>query len=167
LTIGNPDNWRNKVNTQQNQIKQLKKIQNPIARKRYVIYFQLPPELGQLFFAEETANKMRGVSEKNNLTDDQLRRASHTAGMILLGEVNIVNFVKTLQEKCELEEEPARQLARDINQAVFLPVKESLKQIHKVPEWPQEDEPEGKKQEETPEETGAQLNGNVVDLKGE
>lgn len=106
----------------------------------------------------ETANKIHQVGEKNNLNENQLWWASHTAGMIILGETNIVNFVKTLQEKCKLTEEPARQLARDINQAIFLPVKENLKKIHKVPQWPREDET--KEPSVSP-----KIEGNVVNLK--
>jgi len=106
----------------------------------------------------KTADKIREVAKKNNLNDSQLRLASHTVGMVLLGETNIVDFVKTLKEKCKLTEEPARQLARDINQAIFLPVKEDLKKIHKVPQWPREDET--KEQQVSP-----QIEGNVVNLK--
>ncbi|MBU2068286.1 hypothetical protein KKE13_01765 [Patescibacteria group bacterium] len=144
-----------------NQIKSVQGISDPLIRQRYLKYFQLPQNIRQIFFTVETADKVYDLAKKNRLTDDQLWYASHTTGMILLGEVNIVDFVKTLQEKCKLGEEPARQLARDINQAIFLPVKESLKQIHKVPEWPREREPE-------PQQTkGPQINGNVVDLKRE
>ncbi|MBU1292432.1 hypothetical protein KKH07_03115, partial [Patescibacteria group bacterium] len=123
-----------------NQIKSVQGISDPLIRQRYLKYFQLPQNIRQIFFTVETADKVYDLAKKNRLTDDQLWYASHTTGMILLGEVNIVNFVKTLQEKCKLAEEPARQLARDINQAIFLPVKESLKQIHKVSQWPREEE---------------------------
>ena len=143
------------------QINQLKKIRDPLIRKQYLVYFQLPQELRRLFFAEETANKIRIIAKKNNLNDKQLWWTSHITGKILLGEINIINFVKTLQEKCGLAEEPARKLARDINQTIFLPVKESLKKIHKVSKWPREDEAL------SPEPTGPRLEGNVVDLKGE
>jgi len=143
------------------QINQLKKIKDPLIRKQYLVYFQLPQELRRLFFAEETANKIRIIAKKNNLNDKQLWWTSHITGKILLGEINIVDFVKTLQEKCRLAEEPARKLARDINQVVFLSVKESLKKIHKIPKWPREDEAL------PPEPTGPRLEGNVVDLKGE
>jgi len=143
------------------QIKSVQGITNPLVKQKYLRYFQLPQDIRQIFFALETADQIYNVAKRNGLNDNQLWGASYTAGLILLGEINIINFVKALQEKCKLREEPARQLARDINQAIFLPVKESLKQIHKVPEWPREREPE-------PQQTkGPQINGNVVDLKRE
>ncbi|MBU1255924.1 hypothetical protein KKE74_02720 [Patescibacteria group bacterium] len=141
-----------------NQIKSIQKINDPLIRQRYLKYFQLPQDIREIFFAAETADKVYDVAQKNNLNENQLWWASHTAGMIILGETNIVDFVKTLQEKCELTEEPARQLARDINQAIFLPVKEDLKKIHKVPQWPREDETK-----ET--QVSPKIEGNVVNLK--
>jgi len=140
------------------QIKKAQEITDPLIKQRYIKYLQLPEDLRQIMFNEETANKIYQVGGKNNLNENQLWWASHTAGMIILGETNIVNFVKTLQEKCKLTEEPARQLARDINQAIFLPNKENLKKIHKVPQWPRENET--KEPSASP-----QIEGNVVNLK--
>ncbi|PIV10268.1 MAG: hypothetical protein COS49_01385 [Candidatus Portnoybacteria bacterium CG03_land_8_20_14_0_80_41_10] len=122
------------------QIKRLKKIEDLTVRKRYSIYFQLPPETRRLFFSETVAGQMEKIGSKNSLNKEQLAQASYITGLILLGEINIVNFVKSLQEKCGLAEESARQLARDINQVIFLPVKENLKKIHQVPFWPREEE---------------------------
>lgn len=150
-------------------IKNLEGIADPLIRKRFLKYFQLPQDLRQTIFSVETSNKINKVAGKNRLNKNQLWWASHTTGMILLGEINIVNFVKTLQEKCHLDRESARQLARDINQAVFLSVKESLKKIHKVSEWPRENETTSLKSETTEaslEPSGPKINGNLVDLKG-
>jgi len=140
------------------QMKKAQEITDPLIKQRYLKYLQLPEDLRQIMFTEETASKIYQVGGKNNLNENQLWWASHTAGMIILGETNIVNFVKTLQEKCKLTEEPARQLARDINQAIFLPVKENLKKIHKVPQWPRENE----KKEPV---VSPKIEGNVVNLK--
>jgi len=123
-----------------NQIKQLNKIQDPLVKRRYTIYFQLPEDVRRLFFDEKSADQMNQIAKKNNLDVAQLRQASYISGMVLLGETNIVDFVKTLKEKCGLGTEQARQLAREINSAVFLPIKESLKKIHRVSDWPREEE---------------------------
>ncbi|MFH1461029.1 MAG: hypothetical protein ABIF84_01225 [Patescibacteria group bacterium] len=145
------------------QIKKLRGIIDPLIKQRYLKYFQLPQDIRQIMFAVETADKIWGISQKNKLNDDQVWWASHTTGMILLGEINIVDFVKTLMEKCQLNEQTSRQLARDINQVIFLPVKESLKTIHQVPEWPREQETN--QTTVAPTETGPRLEGNVVNLK--
>jgi len=141
-------------------------------QERYLIFLRLPQDLQRVMFDMETVNTIIQIGQKNNLNNDQRWWTSHTIGMILLSEVNIVNFVKTLQEKCQLDETLARQLARDINQVIFLPVKQSLKKVHQISEWPREDEPT---RPTTPEPTiptapklnGPRIEGNIVDLKQE
>jgi len=122
------------------QVKQIKKIKDPLTKRRFAVYFQLPENIRRLFFDEKSADKMNAIARKNNLNENQLRWSSYIAGLVLLGETNIVDLVKTLGDKCRLTDEKAKQLARDINSAIFLSVKESLKKIHRVAEWPREGE---------------------------
>lgn len=149
------------------QVRMWDEIEESLSEKHienYANYSSLPNEFKKHFASSKTAQEIQIIIEKHQLLGEPAKQLPHIVAMIMLGETNIVNFVKTLQEKCKLKEEPARQLARDINQAIFLPVKESLKQIHKVPEWPRESKPEEK---EPPRPVGPQLNGNIVDLKRE
>ncbi len=139
------------------QIKQLQDISDPIIRQRYLKYFQLPENLRKIMFSEETASKISEIAKKNNLNDDQTWWTSYIAGMILLGETNIIDFLKSIEKECKLERELARQLARDINSEIFLPVKDDLKKIHKISVWPRENENE---KSNIP-----QSNGNIVNLK--
>lgn len=143
----------------QSLIKKTEGISDPLVKKRYIKYFQLPQDLRKTIFSEETASKMLEIAKKNNLNDDQTWWASYIAGMILLGETNIIDFLRSVEKECNLERESARQLARDINSAIFLPVKDDLKKIHKISEWPRENE-NMNKNSNTP-----QLNGNIVNLK--
>lgn len=141
-------------------------------QKRYLIFLRLPQDLQKAMFDMKTVNVIETVSQENNLSNDQRHWASHTVGVILLGEVNIVDFVKTLQEKCQLDEASARQLARDINQAIFLSIKQSLKKIHQISEWPREDEPTKPTTPKpvipaAPKPNGPRIEGNLVDLKQE
>ncbi|MBU1177270.1 MAG: hypothetical protein ABIG88_02985 [Patescibacteria group bacterium] len=139
------------------QIKQLQKITNPLVKKRYLIYFQLPPGLQQMMFNTEIAGKIKKIAEDNNLNKTQTWSMSYIVGMILLGETNIIDFLKSIEKECKLERESARQLARDINSEIFLPVKDDLKIIHKISEWPRENE--------NRESIMPQINGNIVNLK--
>ena len=141
------------------QIKQLKKIDNLSIRKKYLKYFQLPNNLREIVFSAETADKIIKIAKKNNLNNDQIWQTSYITGMILLGEINIINFLESIEKECKLEKEAARQLARDINSAIFLPVKDDLKKIHNISEWPRENENTNQRIE-TP-----KLNGNIVNLK--
>lgn len=121
----------------------------------------VPDKLKTRSASIQTSENVKKIGEKHRLQEETIRKLSYTTGMILLGEVNIVDFVETLQKECGLTEEPARKLARDINQAIFLPVKESLKKIHKVPAWPREEETP------SPEPATPRVEGNIVNLKEE
>jgi len=139
--------------------KQVQNIADPIIRQKYLKYFQLPKNLRQIIFAVETADKMGGIAKKNTLNNDQTQQISYITGMVLLGETNITDFLKSIEKGCKLEREQARQLARDINSLIFLPIKDDLKKIHKISKWPRENENVNKNS------NVPQLNGNVVDLK--
>ncbi len=141
------------------QIKNLQGIINPLIKQRYLKYFQLPENLRKIIFSAETADKIKKIAEKNNLDSTQTWSMSYIVGMVLLGETNIIDFLKSIEKECDLEREQARLLARDINSSIFLPVKDDLKKIHKISEWPRENENINK----TPD--MPQVNGNIVNLK--
>lgn len=148
------------------QIKMWDEIETSLDEKNITIntnFHALPDNLRMHIASIRTAETIRIIGQKHQIPEDQIPQLSYIIAMILSGEINIVDFVKTLQEKCRLKEEPARQLARDINQEIFLPVKESLKKIHQVPEWPRESNPTDQPTES--ESAEPQLKGNVVNLK--
>jgi len=122
------------------QIQKLKQVKNPLFNKKYTKFYQLPKDVQEKMFAVETADLVRKIGKDNNLNENQLQQFSYAIGMVLLGDLHISKFVKTLQEKCNLDEMASRRLARQINQELFLPIKESLKQIHRLPKWPAEGE---------------------------
>ncbi len=113
-------------------------ITDPVIRQRYQKYLKLPKVVQDQLFSVQTANKILEAGKKNNLDSNQISKSAYLVGLILLGELNIVDFVKELSQRCQLEGQAAKQLARDINQAVFLPVKEELKEIHQIDQWPRE-----------------------------
>jgi len=119
----------------------------------------LSDKLRTHFASIETVEKIIEIEKKYQLSEESTSKLSYIIAIILLGKLNIINFVTTLQEKYNLEREQARQLARDINSEIFLPVKDDLKKIHNISEWPRENE-NANKTPETP-----QFNGNVVNLK--
>jgi len=142
-----------------NLIKKIQDIIDPLIKQKYIKYYNLPKKLQETLFAVEIAIQIKKIAEKNVLNDAQIWSISYIVGMIILGEINIIDFLKSVEKECNLERESARQLARDINSAIFLPVKDDLKEIHKISEWPRENE-NMNKNSNTP-----QLNGNIVNLK--
>ncbi len=123
-----------------NQIEQIKKIDNPLVRRKYTKLLQLPKNLQEAIFGVNTANTIEKIAKDNDLTSEQLWQFSYLVGMILLGELHIAEFIKGIQEKCKTSHEISRNLARQINKELFLSLKEDLKIVHKIPKWPREDE---------------------------
>ena len=117
----------------------------------------LSDELKTHFASIKTVEKIIEISVKYQLSEKSTSQLSYIIAMILLGKLNIVDFVKILQKNYNLERESARQIARDINSTIFLPVKDDLKKIHNISEWPRENE--------NRESIMPQSNGNIVDLK--
>lgn len=122
------------------QIEQLKNIKDPLTQRKYARLLQLPKELQDAIFATETADKIYEIGQKSALNDEQIWQYSYIIGMILLGDLHITEFIKTLQQKCRLPYDNARSLARQTNTEIFLPIKEGLKIVHKIPRWPRENE---------------------------
>jgi len=138
------------------QTKKAKEIKDPEMRRKYLKYLQLPQNLQEIMFAPKTANKIWDLCQKYQLNNEQTEAVSHTIGLVVLSETDIADFTKTLQEKCKLDESITQELAQDINQQIFLTVREELESLHpqEKPAIPQESEPplQG-------------LQGNVVNLK--
>ncbi|MFC1700949.1 hypothetical protein ACFLZ0_02330 [Patescibacteria group bacterium] len=122
------------------QIEQVNQIKDPIARRKYAKLLSLPKGLQETMFAVGTADIIWQIAKDNNLTSEQLWKFSYIVGMVLLGETHITEFIKSIQEKCKLSFEESRNVARQINKELFLPIKEDLKIVHKIPKWPREEE---------------------------
>lgn len=133
--------------------------QGPAYIKKYIAYLKLPDDLQKIVFAPETADIVYDISNKHQLKTAQRQEFAKIIGSVLIGELAIADFVKTIKDKCRVDESKAVALARDINQAIFLPVKDSLKQVHNLDTWPREAEGGGPKQ------TEPKLEGNIVNLK--
>ena len=165
----------------------LRIIADPVARRRYIIFFHLPKNIQETITSLDTAEKIRQIEKKYKLPDLAVQQLALTTGLILLGETRITDFTKTIQEKCKLDEELTHQLAQEVNQAIFLPVKENLKKVHRINQWP--GEAEGQVKSNIPKPSPAspiqseptsrptpssstsppepRIKGNIVDLKGE
>ena len=88
--------------TSLSQIRKLQDIIDPRIKQRYTKYYNLPESVRQALLNVETANKIKEIADKNNLNDAQLWSISYITGVIMLGEANIVNFLKAIEVECEI-----------------------------------------------------------------
>jgi len=116
----------------------INKITDPEIKNRLLRFHQLPQQLQTLMTADTTTEKMKLICISNQLNSDQSYYLSYYVGMIILGELHISQFVKTVAEKCKLDKEKAINLCRQINSTIFLSYAADLKQVHNLVRWPGE-----------------------------
>mgnify|MGYP001611753775 CR=1 FL=1 len=95
-------------------------------------YEKLPQALKDAIFAETNADKMFNLGKKNGLTIDQTGEAASETGHVMLGVTHPRDFVNNLKERLHVDSEKARGIAEDINREIFRPIREHLKDLHKI-----------------------------------
>lgn len=100
-------------------------------------YDKLPPAVKEAIDAVETAELIQAISEEHKLHIDQMGEFSHLIGSLMLGIVKPQEFVPNLREKLGVKDEEARAMALEVNEQIFAPIRESLKQVHAMKEGEQ------------------------------
>lgn len=118
------------------QLERISQISNPLIRQRFGVFYQLPADLQESMLAEDTAGSIwRITKEKYNLTDRNVSAVARIIGLIFLGEMPIKNFIVELKNALGVDVQKAQQIAQDINQAIFQPVRESLMKVHGIEQY--------------------------------
>ena len=95
-------------------------------------YEKLPQALKDAIFAETNADKMYALGQKNGLTIDQIGEIASETGYVMLGVTHPRDFARNLKQKLNIDQEKAREIAEDINREIFRPIREHLKDLHKI-----------------------------------
>jgi len=93
------------------------------------LYENLPQELKDALFAEETGNIISEACEKNGVADN-LEAVVDLVGAVLTGMLPLENFQKSLEEELKMETETAKKVSHEINRFVLYPVKTSLEGLY-------------------------------------
>ncbi|MEK7629263.1 MAG: hypothetical protein AAB394_01930 [Patescibacteria group bacterium] len=117
------------------QLAKLSEITNPIVRQRFVLFYQLPPDMQESMLAEDTAKSIWNlIKEKYHMPEANISTVARIIGLIFLGELPIKNFIAELKNKLNVDVAQAQAIAQDINQSIFQPVRVSLMQVHGIDE---------------------------------
>jgi hypothetical protein len=117
------------------QLNKLSEISNPLVRRRFTVFYQLPQDLQESMLAENTANSIWNlIKEKYHLQETSVSATAKIIGLIFLGELAIKDFITALKNDLNIELETAKTIAQDINLAIFQPVRESLMAVHNIPQ---------------------------------
>ena len=96
------------------------------------LYENLPEELKEAVFAEETAENIYSVCVKNGIEDERISEIARYAGHVLLGVLPPEEFSTTLEKELKLKKEIAKKAAQEINRFIFYPVRTDLEKLYQT-----------------------------------
>ncbi len=99
--------------------------------KFWKLYKELPQELKDTLFAEETTDSIYEVCKRNKITDNHQQIIEYV-GQVLIGVLKPSEFQETIEQELELEKDVAKKATQEINRFIFYPVKKSLEDIYNI-----------------------------------
>lgn len=97
-------------------------------------YRNLPQILKEAIFSVDTTQAIQDIGTKYKLTVEKSSDLMNETILVMLGLTHPNQFIANLAERLEIDKETARQIAEEINSKIFFPIRETLKQIHKIEE---------------------------------
>lgn len=94
----------------------------------------LPDEVKLAMSSVETAKTIGDISAKHKLHIDQSGILAEEIGSVMLGITKPLYFVDRIATKLKIPQFVAVQITKEINEKIFNPIKESLKQVHQLDE---------------------------------
>jgi hypothetical protein len=96
-------------------------------------YDSLPVQVKDAIFAQATAEKMSAIGKKHGLLIDAIGTIATVTGYVMVGLLNPQSFTARLAEELGIPALKAREIAEDINEQVFKPIREHMLKIHDMP----------------------------------
>lgn len=96
------------------------------------MFEKLPNDIQEALQSDQTIKCLVQIREKYNLQDEQSGELSAEIGMLMLGASFPQHFIENLKNTMKIPEETAKAIASEVNEKIFRPVKESLKQLHSL-----------------------------------
>jgi len=93
---------------------------------------EIPKQLLDLIESEDTALEIARICFENGVKEDEkIREIGYQTGRVLLGDLPPEKFQKGLEENVKISAFLAGKIAREINDSIFYPVRESLASLYK------------------------------------
>jgi hypothetical protein len=93
---------------------------------------KLSDELQDAYLAPGNEDIVNQVAAENNLTEYQTSQLASISGMVMLGFLHPRDFISTISEDVGVPMMAARDMAREINEKIFRPVRQQLKDLHGI-----------------------------------
>ena len=89
------------------QLAKLSEITNPIVRQRFVLFYQLPPDMQESMWPNTAKSIWNLIKEKYHMPEANISTVARIIGLIFLGELPIKNFIAELKNKLNVERSPS------------------------------------------------------------
>ena len=97
-------------------------------------YRSLPEDLKKAMTEVNTAETIHNIGQKHHLHIDQIGDLADEIGLTMLGLTKPDEFVNNIKNRLQIDETTAEQIAREVNEQIFLPIRESLMKLHEAEE---------------------------------
>lgn len=95
-------------------------------------YDELPENVQKALFATSTSDAIFEIGKKYGLIIEKMGELADETGLVMLGMTKPSEFIRNLERRLGIETVKAKEIAQDINQKVFSPIRDSLKKIHGI-----------------------------------
>ncbi len=93
---------------------------------------KLPKEVQELLYSDQMLAIIKQIGDKNHLHIDQLGTLETTVGQVMLGFLDTARFPAELVEMLGVDRARADAIAQDVNDLLFVQIREALKAVPRV-----------------------------------
>ncbi len=94
----------------------------------------LPDDIRQSFVSFDTLDVLGKITGKYKLHIDQGGALSEQVGLLMLGVTRPRDFLANIQTALNIPIETAGEIVKEVNDKIFFPIRQSLKEIHNLAE---------------------------------
>ncbi len=89
-------------------------------------YKEIPDEVRDAISSVELAKKLQEIGLAHHLHIDQIEILGENTGLVMLGLLSPTKFNESIREDLNLDPETANKITGEINQHIFLPIRDHL-----------------------------------------
>ena len=90
---------------------------------------KLPKALQDAIVDSNLYKKMRAISEKHKMLIDKASIFENETMFVMLGLENSTDYTNNLKKEMRIDDSEAQEIAKEVNEQIFLPIRESLKEM--------------------------------------
>lgn len=94
------------------------------------IYQQLPKELQDAIFSNETTEAIENIGKRYELSEKEIEKLAEMVGYSLLGLLPLEEFQEELISETKMDLERAKKITNEVNRYIFYPLKAFLEIVY-------------------------------------